>query len=213
MAGLFPPWSDALLRGVLLAFAGGAVIGITLLMLYVRTPYNDERAYRVEQPVQFDHRHHVRDDGIDCRYCHTTVDRSSTAGIPATELCMGCHAQIWNQSEKLAPVRASFFDDVPIRWNRVHDLPDFVYFNHSVHVHAGVECAQCHGDVASMPLVAKKESFTMGFCLDCHRDPEERVPNYHLRTRHAVSTTENLLAHAGARVVDNPLMTCTTCHR
>src|SRR4051812_20061518 len=212
MAGLFPPWSDALLRGVLLAFAGGAIIALSVLMLYVRTPYNDQRAYAVEQPVQFDHRHHVRDDGIDCRYCHTTVDRSATAGIPATELCMGCHAQIWNQSEKLAPVRASFFDDAPIRWNRVHDLPDFVYFNHSVHVHAGVVCAQCHGDVASMPLVAKVQSFSMGFCLDCHRNPEARVPNYHLRTRH-VTSTGDVLASAGAPVEDNPLLTCSACHR
>ena len=212
MAGLFPPWSDPLLRGALLALTGGALVAISVPMLYVRTPYNDQRAYAVEQPVQFDHRHHVRDDGIDCRYCHTTVDRSATAGIPATELCMGCHAQIWNQSDKLAPVRASFFQDQPIRWNRVNDLPDFVFFNHAVHVHAGVECTQCHGDVASMPLVAKVHSFSMGFCLDCHRNPEARVPGYHLRTRHAVSNGD-LLARAGAPVVDNPLLTCSTCHR
>ena len=212
MAGLFPPWSDPLLRGALLAIAGGSSVALAVLMLYVRTPYNDQRAYAVEQPVQFDHRHHVRDDGIDCRYCHTTVDRSATAGIPATELCMGCHVQIWNQSEKLAPVRASFFADTPIRWNRVDDLPDFVYFDHSVHVHAGVECAECHGDVSSMPLVAKVHSLSMGFCLDCHRNPEARVPNYRLVTRR-VTSTDDVLASAGAHVEDNPLLTCSACHR
>lgn len=213
MGGLFPPWSDPLFRGVLIVLVASGVVGISALMLYVRTPYNDQRGYRVEQPVQFDHRHHVRDDGIECRYCHTTVERSSTAGIPSTELCMGCHAQIWEQSEKLAPVRASFFENRPIPWNRVHDLPDFVFFNHSVHVHAGVQCAACHGDVGSMPLVAKVNSFTMGFCLDCHRHPEERVPGYRKNNAVRMSSTDDLLARAGAPVVDNPLLTCSTCHR
>jgi hypothetical protein len=212
MAGLFPPWSDPLLRGALLAFAGGAVFAICLPMVYVRTPYNDQRAYRVEQPVQFDHRHHVRDDGIDCRYCHTTVDRSPSAGIPATEVCMGCHAQVWNQSDKLAPVRASFFQNTPIRWNRVHDLPDFVFFDHSVHIHAGAPCAACHGDVQNMPLVAKVNSFTMGFCLDCHRNPEARIPGYHLQKRR-VESSADVLARASAPVENNPLLTCSTCHR
>lgn len=213
MGALFPPWSDALLRGVLLASAAGVLLGATALMLYVRTPYNDQRAYAVQQPVEFDHRHHVRDDGIECRYCHNTVDRSSTAGIPPTELCMGCHSQIWNQSEKLAPVRASFFEHRPIAWNRVHDLPDFVFFDHSVHVHAGVACSQCHGDVANMPLVAKVQSFTMGFCLDCHRHPEERVPGYRGQNHRRVTSTDDLLARAGAPIVDSTLLTCTTCHR
>jgi predicted CXXCH cytochrome family protein len=213
MGALFPPWSDPLLRGFALALVLGGAAALTALLLYVRTPYNDQRADRVEQPVAFDHRHHVRDDGIDCRYCHTTVESSSTAGMPATELCMGCHAQIWNQSEKLALVRASFFQNTPIRWNRVHDLPDFVFFNHSVHVHAGVGCAACHGDVANMPLVAKVNSFSMGFCLDCHRHPETRVPGYERRNTERVSANDNLLAHAGAPVLADPLATCSTCHR
>jgi hypothetical protein len=213
MGGLFPPWSDPLFRGVLSALVASGVVGVSALMLYVRTPYDDQRAYRVEQPVQFDHRHHVRDAGIECRYCHTTVDRSSSAGIPPTELCMGCHSQIWEQSEKLAPVRASFFENRPIPWNRVHDLPDFVFFNHSVHVHAGVPCAACHGDVASMPLVAKVKSFSMGFCLDCHRNPEARVPGYRKQNALRLNATDDLLAQAGAPVVHNPLLTCSTCHR
>jgi hypothetical protein len=213
MGGLFPPWSDALFRGVLIALVALGLLAVTGLMLYVRTPYNDQRAYRVEQPIQFDHRHHVRDDGIDCRYCHTSVDRSSAAGIPPTELCMGCHSQIWNQSEKLAPVRASYFENRPIPWNRVHDLPDFVFFNHSVHVRAGVECGACHGDVAAMPLVAKVHSFSMGFCLDCHRHPEDRVPGYRRHNERRLDSTDDLLARAGAPVVTNPLLTCSTCHR
>jgi len=213
MTGLYPPWSDALFRGILLVVALGVFALIAVLMLYVRTPYNDSESYAVEQPVQFDHRHHVRDDGIDCRYCHTTVDRSSTAGIPPTELCMGCHSQIWNQSEKLAPVRTSFFQNAAIAWNRVHDLPDFVFFDHSVHVHAGVECKHCHGDVASMPVVWKVHSFSMGFCLDCHRAPARFVPGYRPRPPLRARSGDDLLARAGAPIVTNPLLTCSACHR
>jgi hypothetical protein len=182
------------------------------LMLYVRTPNNKQQSYAVDQPVQFDHRHHVRDDGIDCQYCHTTVDRSSTAGIPSTEVCMGCHAQIWHQSDKLALVRDSFFRDEPIKWNVVHDLPDFVYFNHSVHIHAGIDCSHCHGDVASMPLVHKVRALTMGFCLDCHRNPQAYVPHFR-----PTSPTRHPLFEQGIEshptVITNPLITCTACHR
>lgn len=213
MAALFSPVADALLRSVLLAAVLGALTLVAALMLYARTPYNLSEAYAVEQPVAFDHRHHVRDDGIECRYCHTTVDRSSSAGIPPTELCMGCHAQIWQESAKLAPVRASFFRDTPLVWNRVHDLPDFVFFNHAVHVRAGVGCAHCHGDVASMPAVYKTQSFTMGFCLDCHRDPEAHVPGYHRQPPTLPDSGNDLLARAGAPLVTNPLLTCSACHR
>ena len=128
------PWSDTAIRVVLCLLAAAVVAAMVLPMIYVRTPYNQQREFPLDQPVQFDHRHHVRDDGIDCRYCHSGAERGPYAGIPATEVCMGCHAQIWNRSPMLEPVRRSYFSGQPLRWNRVHDLPDFVYFNHSVHV-------------------------------------------------------------------------------
>ena len=117
------------------------------LMLYARTPYARGMQNPVEQPIQFDHRHHTRDEGIDCRYCHNTVDRSPAAGIPQTQLCLNCHSQVWNKSPLLEPVRESFFKNTPIKWNRVYQVPEFVYFNHSIHVNKGVGCVSCHGRV------------------------------------------------------------------
>jgi hypothetical protein len=209
MEGLFPSWSDTALRfflGGVLALIVSVFVG---LMIYVRTPYNLQEQYLVEQPVQFDHRHHVRDDGIECLYCHNLAEHSSSAGIPPTELCMGCHSQIWGHSTKLDLVRRSFFENTPIPWRRVHDLPDFVYFNHSVHVNAGVQCIHCHGDVANMPVVHKTQPFTMGFCLDCHRHPDVFVPGYRADTGFA---GEGKL-EANVSIVTNKLMTCTACHR
>src|SRR5262249_39620084 len=139
--------------------------------VYVRTPYSDNREFPVDQPMQFDHRHHVKDDGIDCRYCHGDAERSSYAGIPATEVCMGCHSEVWSGSPMLEPLRRSWFSGKPIPWNRVHKLPDFVYFNHAVHLKKGVGCASCHGRVDQMALAYPVFSLTMGWCLDCHRNP------------------------------------------
>jgi hypothetical protein len=124
-----------------------------------------------EQPVQFSHQHHVGGIGIDCRYCHTAVEVAATAGIPPTKTCINCHSQIWATSPYLEPVRASFRDETPLRWVRVHDLPDFVYFNHSIHVAKGVGCETCHGRVDRMPLVYQESSLQMEWCLECHRDP------------------------------------------
>ena len=129
----------------------------------------------VEQPVQFSHQHHAGGIGIDCRYCHTSVEVSPSAGIPPTKTCINCHSQIWNQSPYLEPVRASFRDDRPLNWIRVHDLPDFVYFNHSIHVRKGVGCETCHGRVDRMPLMFQAKSLQMEWCLDCHRDPSRYV--------------------------------------
>ena len=129
----------------------------------------------VEQPVQFSHQHHVGGIGIECRYCHTSVEVSPSAGIPPTKTCINCHSQIWNTSPYLEPVRASFRDDKPLNWVRVHDLPDFVYFNHSIHVTKGVGCETCHGRVDHMPLMIQKKSLQMEWCLDCHRDPARYV--------------------------------------
>ena len=131
--------------------------------------------------MPFSHEHHVRGLGIDCRYCHTSVEKSSFAGIPPTETCMTCHSQIWTDSPMLEPVRTSLRTNTPIRWNRVHDLPDYVYFNHGIHVQKGVGCVSCHGRVDQMPLTWKAEPMTMEWCLSCHRNPEK-----HLRPREEV---------------------------
>jgi hypothetical protein len=128
-----------------------------------------------EQPVQFSHEHHVGGLGLDCRYCHTSVESSSFAGIPPTYTCMSCHSQIWNESPMLEPVRASLRTGQPIRWNRVHDLPDFVYFHHGIHVRNGVGCASCHGRVDKMPLTWKAQPMTMEWCLECHRHRERHL--------------------------------------
>lgn len=173
MAALFPRWTNTAFRVALIGLLLLVVLIIGGPMVYVRTPYATDQLQPVDQPVEFDHRHHVRDDGIDCLYCHRSAEVSSSAGIPPTDLCMGCHAQIWNQSPLLEPVRRSYFTGLPIPWNRVHKLPDHVYFNHAVHTQRGIGCAVCHGRVDRMPRVYKVESLTMGWCIDCHRDPVE----------------------------------------
>src|SRR5262249_10487896 len=135
-------------------------------------------------PIPFDHRHHVRDDGIDCLFCHDGADRSAYAGIPGADRCMGCHAQIWNDSSLIAPIRDSAATGRAIRWRRVHSLPDFVYFDHSIHVTRGIGCVECHGDVDNMAAVFQVHRLNMSWCLDCHRDP---MP--HLRPRDQITST------------------------
>src|SRR5262249_12438321 len=152
------------------------VLAALWVLLEVNRSSYVTRAYEArEQPVPFSHAHHVGGMGIECRYCHTSVDRSAFAGIPPTKTCMNCHSQIWSQSPTLEPVRSSFRTETPIPWVRVHDLPDFVYFNHSAHVNRGVGCSTCHGRVDKMPLVWQVQSLQMEWCLDCHRHPERYV--------------------------------------
>src|SRR2546425_9575764 len=136
-----------------------------------RSPYVTQEGVAREQPVPFSHEHHVGGLGIDCRYCHTTVENSSFANIPPTKTCMNCHSQIWNTAPMLEPVRESFRTDKSIRWIRVHDLPDYVYFNHSIHVAKGVGCTTCHGQVNKMPLMWQESSLQRAGCLDFHRHP------------------------------------------
>jgi len=136
-----------------------------------RSPWITEAQVAREQPVPFSHKHHVQGLGIDCRFCHTGVEESSFAGIPATKTCMGCHSQVWKDAPVLEPVRESWRTDRSIAWTRVHDLPDFVYFDHSIHVKKGVGCETCHGRVDEMPLTWRENSLKMEWCLACHRDP------------------------------------------
>jgi hypothetical protein len=155
-------------------FGGVFIVAASLWVLAEinRSAYNTGQFIDVQQPVQFSHKHHVGDDGIDCRYCHTSVETSNTAGIPPTKTCMNCHSQIYSDSRYLEIVRASYRDNKPLEWTRVHDLPDFVYFNHSIHVNKGVGCASCHGRVDQMPMVYQAASLQMEWCLACHRAPE-----------------------------------------
>src|SRR5438874_12720510 len=151
----------------------------------IRSPFFTNQGVEREQPVPFSHQHHVAGLGIDCRYCHTSVETSSFAGIPPTQTCMNCHAQIWTNAEMLEPVRASFATGKPLVWSRVHRLPDFVHFYHSIHINKGVGCNTCHGPVDRMPLMYKYASLQMEWCLNCHRAPEK-----HLRPRDQVFNME-----------------------
>jgi hypothetical protein len=196
-----------------LLFLGGAlwvIYGIT------SSSYVTGAGTAIAQPVPFSHKHHVSGIGLDCRYCHTTVEESSFATIPPTETCMSCHSQIWVNSSMLEPVRASFRTGQPIAWTRVHDLPNFVYFDHSIHVRKGVGCATCHGRVDQMPLIWQVESLQMQWCLECHRAPERFV-----RPREEVFNMQwrppgNQL-ELGKQLVEKykirKLTDCSICHR
>jgi hypothetical protein len=216
MASLFRPKHNTLAKLSLLIVVGGAVGSIGGLFFYVRSPLARGMQDPIEQPIQFDHRHHTRDEGIDCRFCHTQVDRSPMAGIPSTQLCLNCHAQIWNQSPLLDPVRRSFIEGTPLTWKKVNDVPDYVYFNHSIHVNKGVGCVSCHGRVDEMAAVEKVHPLTMSWCLDCHRNPEK-----HLRPVEEVTNMawkpEGDPTLAGKQYAElNQVHTrtsCTTCHR
>lgn len=216
MAAPFARWTNTAFRLALVALLA-TIVGVpALAMLYMRTPYITLEGNPVTQPVPFDHRHHVRDAGIDCRYCHLTVETQANAGLPSTETCLGCHSQLWTSSPLLEPVRRSYLDDVPIPWKRVHSLPDHVYFDHSVHLAKGVGCVSCHGRVDLMAEVAKAEPLTMQWCLDCHRNPAP-----HLRPRGEL-TSMDWAPPAGSdefgrRLAQknhvSSLVHCSTCHR
>jgi hypothetical protein len=186
---------------------------------YVRSSWATGVGVPVEQPVPFSHQHHVAGLGIDCRYCHTSVETSASAGIPPTYTCMSCHSQIWNDSPMLQPVRDSLANNTPIVWNRVHNLPDFVYFNHSIHVQKGVGCVTCHGRVDQMPLTWKTESLHMEWCLSCHREPEKYIrPREHVfdmdwqLTEDQVTMGRRLMQQYDILSVAQ-LTSCSTCHR
>jgi hypothetical protein len=183
-----------------------------------RSPYVTEAYVARAQPVPFSHRHHVGGVGIDCRYCHTTVDKSAFAGIPPTQTCMNCHAQLWVNSPTLEPVRASWRSDRSLAWTRVHDLPDFVYFNHSIHVQKGVGCATCHGRIDRMPLTWREHTLAMEWCLECHRHPErfvrprEEVFSMEWTTDDQDALGRRLVAEYGIAPPAR-LTSCSTCHR
>jgi hypothetical protein len=219
MAQIFHRSSNVVSR---LTIVAGLVLIAAMLLAWagiIRASYMTEQNVVREQPVPFSHNHHVAGIGIDCRYCHTTVEQTAVAGIPATEICMNCHKQVWADSPTLEPVRSSLRENRPIEWVRVNSVPDFVYFDHSIHVRKGVGCETCHGRVDQMPLMWKAESLHMEWCLDCHRNPE----NY-LRPREEVftmgwqpPTSQRELGRQLAQQyrVDPPLRltNCSICHR
>jgi hypothetical protein len=190
--------------------------GILSIMGLDRSEYITEIGVAKVQPVQFSHRHHAGQLGIHCAYCHSSVEVSSFAGIPPTHTCMSCHSQIWINSPTLEPVRESYRSGQSIEWVRVHDLPDFVYFNHSIHINKGIGCASCHGRVDQMPQIYKAQSLQMQWCLDCHRQPER-----HIRPRDKIYDMAYQPAgdqmELGRRLVAEykvqKLLDCYTCHR
>lgn len=202
-------------------FSGLFLVGLGLLVAaaIARSPYLTNQYVAREQPVQFSHKHHVADDGIDCRYCHSAVETSATAGIPPTKTCMNCHSVLFSNSEYLEPVRESFRSGKSIPWVRVHRLPDFVYFDHSIHINKGIGCSSCHGPVNQMPLVWQATPMLMTWCLDCHRNPEAslrpRDQVFNMDWKAPENQTEigkQLRAQYGLRTTDE-LTSCSTCHR
>lgn len=216
MPQIFRPSANSIARTSIVLAVIGLGLGGAMLDKVQRSPWVT-RAYEIrDQPIQFSHERHVGGNGIDCRYCHTSVEESSYAGIPPTKTCMNCHSLIFSDSPFLEPVRESFRSGRSIQWTRVHDLPDFVYFDHSIHVAKGVGCTTCHGQVGRMPLMWQEQSLLMEWCLDCHRNPEQYV-----RPREAVFRTDyeppaNQL-ELGRRLVAEyqiqKLTSCSTCHR
>ena len=197
--------------GALFLVAG--VVGVFAVL--DRSAYNTGAGVVIMQPVPFSHDHHVVSLGIDCRYCHTSVEVSATAGVPPTATCINCHKLIWNDSPMLEPVRESFANDEPIRWAKVHDLPDYVYFDHSIHVAKGIGCVSCHGRVDQMPLMMRAETLQMEWCLECHREPERFVrPREHVFDMAWTADDQSTL---GPRLVEEygvrSLTSCSACHR
>jgi hypothetical protein len=219
MSQVFPRNANAVARMSLAGVLTLALLGGWIIFALMRSSWATRQNEFVEQPIQFSHAHHVGGMGIDCRYCHTSVENSSFAGIPPTKTCINCHSQIWNTAPILEPVRASFRDNRNLTWIRVNDLPDFVYFNHQIHIRQGVGCATCHGRVDQMPLTYQATSLLMEWCLDCHRAPEkylrprEQVFNMayappanqielgmDLKQKYGISSREHLTS-------------CSVCHR
>ena len=197
-------------------FGGILLVGFLGWLVYQfnRSPYVTSQGVQLEQPVPFSHQHHVAGLGIDCRYCHTSVEESSFAGIPPVATCMNCHSQIWTEAPLLEPIREAYRTGIPVQWERVHRLADFVQFNHSIHVKKGIGCASCHGEIQKMQLTLQASPLTMQWCLECHRNPAR-----HVRPRDKVFDMEWQAEDQetlGAQLVKEyriqSKMNCSVCH-
>jgi hypothetical protein len=215
LAQIFPEWTNKL---PLLAAIGGllAALGIIGFFWYYGSPKYTQVGYRPRQPVAYSHKLHAGDLGIDCRYCHNFIEESPVANVPPTQTCMNCHKLIGQDNEKLLPVRESWASGMPIEWIRVHKLPDYVYFNHAAHLHAGVGCETCHGHVQDEEVIEQVKPLSMSWCLDCHRDP-----NSQLRRRDQLTNTNWTAPSDQAEFAKrlrkeeniNPPTHCSGCHR
>ena len=216
MAQIFHPSTNTISR---VSIFGAVFILTALLWLLAainRSSYVTQAEVVRTQPVPFSHKHHVQGLGLDCRYCHTTVEEAAFAGIPPTKTCMTCHSQIWAESPMLEPVRDSFRTGKPLLWTRVHDLPDFVYFDHSIHVKQGIGCETCHGRVDTMPLTWQTHSLQMEWCLECHRAPERfvRPRDQVFQMGWEASPSQAVLGPQLARKYHlQKLTNCSVCHR
>jgi len=217
MAAIFRPSANLAARMILLAAGFLLLTGVGWWWLAPRSDWARRVGFHIDQPVPFSHQHHIAGLGIDCRFCHASVEVSARAGLPPTWTCMTCHSQIWTSADMLAPLRDSLAQDEPIVWAQVTNLPDYVYFDHSIHIAKGVGCASCHGQVEDMPLTYKAKTLTMQFCLDCHRDPGPQLrPESAIfdttwkRTKETPSPAA-LMAHYG--IPDRNLTDCSICHR
>ena len=219
MARVFHPRSNVLARVTLLGLPLlGAITGLVAWGVE-RSPYVTKQGVHWEQPVLFSHEHHVGGLGIDCRYCRTSVTESSFAGLPPTKTCMTCHSQVWTSAPLLEPVRESWRTGIPIQWRRDNNVPNYVYFDHSIHVAKGVGCVTCHGQVDQMPLTYQAKPLTMSWCLDCHREPEEHLrPREEVFNLHYVAPPDQErfgreLAERYHVRSSRALTDCYTCHR
>jgi hypothetical protein len=220
MPQVFPRYANTLARVSLFGALLVLPAAVWLCLLYTRSSYGTDAGVARVQPVPFSHEHHVGVLGIDCRYCHTTVEHSSYATIPPTKTCMNCHSQIWVGSEMLAPVRDSYRTNHSLRWHRVYNLPGFVYFDHSIHIHKGVGCTTCHGRIDEMPFTYQVPSLLMEWCLNCHRNP---APNlrpqseiFNVKWQPPADQAERgrELAEKEYHLRDTRFLTsCSVCHR
>ena len=232
MAQIFPSSANNYAKATILAVPVLAVVALSAYLVFMRSPLITNQNVARSQPVPFSHKHHVGGLGIDCRYCHTSVEESATAGIPPTKTCMNCHSQIWTNAALLEPVRYSYRSGSSLQWEKVNDLPDFAYFNHSIHVNKGVGCNTCHGKVDEMPLMFQNASLQMEWCLECHRNTEKnlrpRAEVFNMKyeppsRNHAVSVDGveywdqaklGTFLHAKYKLRSvRDITSCSTCHR
>jgi hypothetical protein len=212
---VFPKWANWL-RELSAVLAVGGLLYVTVLLTLLFAPETTAIGYAPEQPVPYSHARHVGELGMDCRYCHTTVEHAAQASLPPTQICMNCHQKIRADSPKLLPVRESFATGMPIPWVRVHALPDFTYFNHSAHLTAGIGCVSCHGRIDRMEIVSQAKPLTMGWCLECHRQPEPYLrPQEFLTAMDWAPNEDPLMLGRRLRATHNvdPSTDCSTCHR
>lgn len=218
MSQIFHRSANAIARGTLVLLGAFALFGGFVVLGFSRSAYNTGQGVTLKQPVPFSHEHHVSGLGIDCRYCHTAVEKSASAGVPPTATCYNCHKLVWNEAPMLEPVRSSYRTGQPLEWNKVHDLPDFTYFNHSIHVAKGIGCATCHGPVQEMRLMRSAQPIQMRWCLDCHRNPEkyirpkEEIYNMTWKAKDQETLGRELVKAYGVRPPAE-ITSCGTCHR